>query len=576
MQAIDRTSLYQRWRALSDGIPRTRLAMVMLVATVDGLFQALGVASILPFIAVLADPAVVDNSPWFAAIRAELPWLASYNIVFLTGLFAFAVLLLSNALTVLDYWLSLQLFNRHRHRLSLTLLRRFMHLELLAFNRRKVTDMSTTVLSEVERVVIDTLMAGIGMLADLIVIVTVTALLMYVNPVATLFVLVLLGGGYLLIHLFTVHEMERLGTRHAEAESAMFAGVTQALTLYKEARLANRVGYFLARFAAPSRQVVAVTNRYEMLTFLPAQILELLTFGLMLGVAVYLTDGAAGRSETIALIAFFAFAAYRLIPILTSLLDGFETFRYGASVVDNVLDALGDDTRSAPDDAEALSPLRMRDRIELDRISFRYPDSPSDTLGGVTETIPAGRLTCIIGPSGAGKSTLLDILSGLLPATGGQLRIDGQPFTRDDVARWQAAIAYVPQQVQLLDASLAENIALGETEIDMQRVQTAAAAAALDRLVSEQLPQGYDTQIGDGGYTLSSGERQRVGLARALYREPDLLLLDEATNELDAATEALVMQRIRQDGDLTLVFATHKREIHALADHIIELPGHFA
>jgi ATP-binding cassette, subfamily B, bacterial PglK len=548
----------------------------MLVATMDGLFQALGVASILPFIAVLADPAILDRSPWFAAVRSQVPGLETQNLVFITGLFAFVMLLLSNALTVLDYWLSLKVFNRHRHRLSLSLLRHFLNQDLLSFNRRKVSVMSTTVLSEVERVVIDTLMAGVGMLADLIVIVAVAAVLVYVNPVATLFVLLLLGGGYLVIHLFTVREMERLGATHAEAEGAMFAGVSQALTLYKEARLANRVDYFLERFAIPSRRIVDVTNRYEMLTFVPAQILELLTFGLMLGVAVYLTDGTTGRSETIALIAFFAFAAYRLIPILSSLLDGFETFRYGASVVDNVLDVLHGTAQHGDGEARPAARQALRDRIDLDGISFRYPGAPGDTLDRISATIPVGQLTCIVGPSGAGKSTLLDILSGLLPPSGGSVRVDGRPLARDDLPGWQAAIAYVPQQVQLLDASLAENIALGETEIDMQRVGAAAEAAALDRLVAEQLPDGYATPIGDGGHALSSGERQRVGIARALYRQPDLLLLDEATNELDAATEALVMQRIRLDPNRTLVFATHKREIHTQADHVIELPGHFS
>lgn len=547
----------------------------MLVATVDGLFQALGVASILPFIAVLADPGMIDQSPWFAALRDELPWLETQNLVLLTGLFAFVMLFLSNALTVLDYWLSLKLFNRHRHRLSLTLLGHFMGQDLLTFSRRKVADMATTVLSEVERVVIDTLMAGVGMLADLIVIIAVTALLMYVNPVATLFVLVLLGGGYLAIHLFTVREMERLGAAHAAAESAMFAGVSQALALYKEARLANRIGYFLERFAVPSRRIVDVTNRYEMLTFVPAQILELLTFALMLGVALYLTDGAAGGSDSIALIAFFAFAAYRLIPILTSLLDGFETFRYGASVVDSVIDVLEGATTRDRGDAGSPDRIALRDRIELDGIRFRYPGSANDTLAAVNGTLPAGRLTCIVGPSGAGKSTLLDIVSGLIPPTGGRVLVDGRPLSPQDIAGWQAAIGYVPQQVQLLDGTLAENIALGEEAIDMQRVEAAAATAALDRLATEQLPAGYGTRIGDGGYALSSGERQRVGIARALYRQPDLLLLDEATNELDAATEALVMQRIRHEGNRTLVFATHKREIRAQADHVIELPGHF-
>lgn len=576
MTELRERSLYWRWRALSEGIPSSRLAGIMLVATVDGLFQAFGIASILPFISVLADPGLAIVSPWFAAVQTYLPFLNEDNLLFATGLFAFAVLVLSNALTMLNYWLSLQLFNQHRHRLSLTLLSSFLGQDLLAFNRRKVSDMSATVLSKVESVVIETLMAGVRVLADLIVIVAITALLMSVNPSATLIVLLLLSSGYMAIHQFTVREMERLGASHAEAEADMFAGVSQALALFKEARLGHRIGYFIERFAIPSRRVVAVTNRYEMLTFLPAQVLELLTFGLMLGLALYLTGDSGDGSSVIALIAFFAFAAYRLIPILTSLLDGFEIFRYGVSVVDNVLDALDQRHLPLPAEKRACDPrITVNRGIELLDLGFRYPESQIDTFNGITATIPANRLTCVIGPSGAGKSTLLDILSGLLRPSAGQLLIDGRPLDPGDLPRWQAAIGYVPQKVQLLNGSLAENIALGEATIDMARVKAAAASATIDRLAVEQLPEGYGTVIGDGNHALSGGERQRIGIARALYRQPGLLLLDEATNELDAATEALVLQRVMCSDTRTIVFASHKREIRERADYVIELPGRF-
>jgi ABC-type bacteriocin/lantibiotic exporter with double-glycine peptidase domain len=559
--------------SLFEGAELRRIAMLLAVATADGVIQALGVASIMPFIAILSDPSLADTSRFFILLKGILPAGLDDKLVWVTGLFALVVLVISNALTMLDYWLSLRLFNEKRYHLSIRLLSLYLDQELLDFNRRKVSEMSTTILSEVERVVIQTLMAAMGLVADIIVAVSITCLLLLVNPWATALTAIVLGGGYLLVHFFIVREVERLGQAHAKAEAGMFAGLSQALALFKEVKIGGKKPFFVQRFAGPAKDVVRITNRYEILNFVPAQLIEVMAFGLLLAVALYLTDLPQSNFSAIGVLAFYAFAAYRLVPVLKSLLKGVETIRYGATVVDDLLSELDQRSRSRAPEPVALGRLPLVTEIRLEAISFRYPHSASAVFEDLDATIPAGRLTCVIGPSGAGKSTLLDLLLGLIEPTSGRCLVDGVPLTAGNRRQWQNGVGYVPQQVQMVDGTLAENIALGETDIDSGRVEAAARAAGIHRLAREQLASGYDTPVGDGGHTLSSGERQRVGIARALYHDPDVLVLDEATNELDAATEELVLSHLLDLSGKTVVFVTHKAAIWERADVLVKLAG---
>lgn len=566
----------RRYGILFQGADFRQVGLLLVVTSADGLFQAMGIASIMPFIAILADPSLAETSRLFVLVRQLLPESLESNLVWVTGLFALAVLVVSNALTLLDYWLSLRLFNEHRCRLSTRLLSLYLGKELLEFKHRRISDMSTTILVEVERVVIDTLMAGMGLLSDIIVIVSIIGLLLIVDPWATVISVFILACGYLLVHVFIVREVERLGRDHAVAETRMFASLTQALALFKEAKILGKRRCFVESFGRPAREVAQVTNRYEILTFLPAQLIEVLTFSLMVLGALYLAGRQDVDFNATGVIAFYAFAAYRLVPVLKSLLDSWEAIRYGAGVVDDLLVELEQSESEPAIEGGTGGRFPLREAIVLEEVEFRYPGTLNAVFDGLDAVIPANKLSCVVGPSGAGKSTLLDLLLGLIEPTTGRCLIDGVPLSPGIRRQWRKGIGYVPQQVQLLNGTLAQNIALGQEPIDCARVEIAARDAGIHRFVLEQLAGGYETLVGDGGHTLSGGERQRVGIARALYHDPDLLLLDEATNELDDRTEEEILHHLLRLPGKTIVFATHKRTVRERADYLIELSGHFS
>jgi ABC-type bacteriocin/lantibiotic exporter with double-glycine peptidase domain len=225
------------------------------------------------------------------------------------------------------------------------------------------------------------------------------------------------------------------------------------------------------------------------------------------------------------------------------------------------------------DDRNPLRPDEPFQDLSLSGVGFSYAGR-EPVLSGIELKVRAGESIGIVGGSGAGKSTLLGLLLGLLDPTEGEVRVNGRPLA-DCRRSWQQRLGYVPQTVAVLDATLRENVAFGcpPAEIDDARVRSAIQAAQLDEYVAG-LPAGLETELGEDGARMSGGQRQRLGLARALYDEPSLLVLDEATSSLDSATERRILDTLeRLRGDVTMVVVSHRHSTIRSADRVVHLAG---
>ena len=212
--------------------------------------------------------------------------------------------------------------------------------------------------------------------------------------------------------------------------------------------------------------------------------------------------------------------------------------------------------------------------MELRDINFSYVGASRQSLEGITFIIPAKTTIGIVGPTGSGKTTLVDVILGLLQHDRGEILIDGAPLTTANLRAWQNSVGYVPQKIYLSDDTVARNIAFGvpANEIDMNAVERAARMAQIHDFVKNELAKGYDTFVGERGVRLSGGQQQRVGIARALYRDPDVLVFDEATSALDTETETVLMDAIRRlAGQKTLIIVAHRLETLKDADFIVRM-----
>jgi ATP-binding cassette, subfamily B, bacterial PglK len=265
-----------------------------------------------------------------------------------------------------------------------------------------------------------------------------------------------------------------------------------------------------------------------------------------------------GRSPAalLPIVGLIAAAAFRAIPSVGRIISAVHVIRYYTPTVDLIFRELRLVETPAPLGDE---PVEFRTAITLHDLTYQHPGAAAATLHGINVTIPRGAAVGLIGESGAGKSTLIDLIVGLLAPSGGTIRVDGVDVQRG-LANWQRQIGYVPQSIFLSDESLRLNVAFGiaADRIDEAALWRALQAAQLTDLV-RQLPHGPDTIVGERGVRLSGGQRQRIGIARALYHDPSVLILDEATSSLDEATESEILDAIRLlRGSKTVLIVSHR------------------
>ena len=548
---------------------KRQVSVLLGVSIINGLIQTLGVVSIMPFIALIAEPQLAQSQVGLIWLQERLS-IETYQSLLLTcAALSFLAISVSNGFIILNYALSLKFFNARGHKLSSTLLRHFLKKSPLSFYKHSTSELSKIIFSDIDRVIIGSQIAAISIITDLIIFSVILTLLLYVNPIATILTVLALVTAYVLVYQVLSNKVKRLGQDFDQLENQVFSSLRQALNLYKEIRVFGKNRYFIDRFEKPTKDLYSNATRYHVLQFIPIQIIEVLVFSIILLLAVFLALNSVSAGHTITSIAVYAFAAYRIVPVLKSLFESTEEILYASPVLKGLLDEL--EEASSISNQVNEKQLTFNKTLVAENIHYRYPKNSEDILDNVSFTIHKGEMICLKGPSGIGKSTCLDLLLGLLKPCSGNIKVDGEKLTIENLSNWQSKLGYVPQQIQILDDSIARNIAFGraDNEINQKQVRYAAKLACIDHLIETRLSNGYDTIIGEGHQTLSGGEKQRVALARALYNEPECLILDEASNELDEATELNLLKNLRML-KTTVVFVSHKPSVANYCDRVIQ------
>jgi len=311
----------------------------------------------------------------------------------------------------------------------------------------------------------------------------------------------------------------------------------------------------------------------------PRYMIEPIAFGGLVGIVIVLALQGKPFSDILPNLSVMALAAYRLLPTLQLLYSQLVTVaanNYTLSQLEAEILQLEKDTEVISPEQGSISTMTFDREIRLDNITFYYPNPESPIISDFSLRIAKNESVGIMGPSGSGKSTLVDLILGLHSAQKGRILIDDQPLSSENMISWRRLIGYVPQDIYLLDETLEANIAFGISaeEVDQSALRAAAEGAQILEFIEKELPQGFQTTVGERGVRLSGGQRQRIGLARALYHKPQILILDEATSALDHKTEAAVMETIhRLQGKLTIITIAHRLSTLERCDSVICLSG---
>jgi HlyD family secretion protein len=573
-----RTSLLELarrvWR-LFDAAQKRECTYALLAAIAAACFTVAGVAGIAPFLATLADPTVVQRS-------AGLTWLAnalgspSFDVFLVwLGLGFIGLLVLANAANLLAMLAIGRFAQQIGTSFHALLFDEYLRRDLRFHARSNSDVLATQVVNDVSRTVGGVIHSGLTMIANAFAISLIAAAVVVVDPVVALAAALVLAASYTAIYAAVRRQLVRDGVLTTRLWSARAAVVAECFEAIKDIVIFRARKEMVERVAQQSEAIAAAHARVAVIATSPRYVLECVTAAGLVVSALWIYR-SAGPSQWLAHLAVLGLAAYRLLPPIQQAFAALARIRTDAAAFERIADDLlrarqrpRAPTRSAAHEW-ASRPVH---EIRLIGVSYRHVPEHDSGVIDVSMRIRAGTLVGLAGPNGSGKTTLADLILGLLIPDTGEVQVDGHAL--DERARdlWLTAVAHVPQNVILLDASVAQNVAFGSLpgDVDIARVKAAVRDARLESAI-DGLPHGLETPLGQNGVRLSGGQRQRLGIARALYRRASLLVLDEATSSLDTSTEAEIIALLRSlRGRCTIVLVAHRPSSLQACDEVFEL-----
>jgi ABC-type multidrug transport system fused ATPase/permease subunit len=573
--------LIRRVLFLARPYGRAKLALIFSLSFAQALFQVIGITSIFPFLAIAADPDRIRRSHFGTRFLSLFPPMENRQLLLVAGIIAIAGLVASNAVNLLAEYARTRYSQNFGHWLRVRLLRRMASQPYTYFLQRNSGDLLKKIIGDVANYTTGVLLPLLDTVARLLTAALLLATLFLVQPVIAVSAAIVLGGFYVIIFRLLARKRREVDENLRISLGGFFREAQQMLGGIKPVKVHRAEEHFLSRFSRHSAVIAQMNARVPVFANSVRYLVEPLAFGGLVFAVLLLAMRGRDFSDILPNLGVMALAGYRLLPSLQLLYSQLTSI----SSVRHALDEVYDEFVAAETDASVLPgtsrdglipvmPFHWNDGISLREVSFRYPGASRPALDGLSLTIPKNSSVGVIGPTGSGKSTLVDLLLGLYQPTAGEILIDGRSLRPELVPAWQASIGYVPQDIFLIDDTIARNVAFGlpDNEIDRARLREACAMAQLLDFVEAELPDVFDTNVGERGVRLSGGQRQRIGLARALYHRPSLLILDEATSALDMATEAKLLDALRSlAGKLTMVVAAHRLSAVANCDQLIDL-----
>ena len=567
---------FRKLFSILSSTERRSAMWVFALMVLVGFFEAAGVASILPFISVLSDPSSVTTKPW---LNSAYEWSGFTSVDHFTvalGIGFLIVFFISLALKAASQWVQVYFTKMRVHSVGCRLMKGYLEQPYEWFLGQHTSKMTTTILSEVNRVISQSLFRAVQMLAQLIVVFSLMVLLLLIDPVLAISAIFLLGTAYLAVYLVVRGPLFRYGKRRYEANLKRFRVTQETFGGVKDIKVGCLENNMIERFTRPSYQTAHQEVKSTVVTQVPGFLMQGIVFGGVVVVMLYLKQAYGSMASALPVFSAFAFAGYRLMPALQQVYRHLTSIRSNAPALDGLVAEINSlkarSTNQLVDTGNRFGPVEQS--IVLKDVHYQYPTADEEALKGVSLQIRAKQRVGLVGASGSGKTTTVDIILGLLQPASGNMVIDGTVIDDTNVRSWQRAIGYVPQHIFLADETIAANIAFGmkPADINMDSVIRAAKVANLHDFILSQLPEGYETKVGERGVRLSGGQRQRIGIARALYHDPDVLVLDEATSALDNQTEFAVMQAVENlGGQKTIILIAHRLSTVRSCDNIYML-----
>lgn len=553
-----------------------RQAIIIVGMTiVMALLDMIGVASIMPFIAVLTNPGLVETNPilnmiYIKSIKFGIE--SEYQFLFFLGILVFIILVFSLIFKSITTYVQLRFCYMREFSICKRLIESYLHQPYSWFLNRDSSELGKSILSETSLVVSGGIRPVINIISQLLVVIALSILLILINPKISIMAILIFSFCYGVIYKLARGYLNHLGKERTKANELRFSVINDAFGAAKEVKVGGLEENYIKLFLKPAKTFSLNQASLQVIGQLPRFGLEAIIFGSIILIILFLMGKGFTFTNLLPLLALYAFAGYRILPALQQVYFSMAQLRF----ISPALDKLHNDLKNLQEPNFQNNPglIKFEKKITLNNVNYIYPNSSRLILKDINLDIEANSTVGFVGSTGSGKTTIVDIILGLLEAKKGTVEVDGKIITKQNVKSWQRSIGYVPQSVYLANDTIARNIAFGvdNKNLNIDTVMNVSKIANLNDFVENELPEKYQTVVGERGARLSGGQLQRIGIARALYHKPKLLILDEATSALDSLTEQAVMEAIfKLKKKITIIIITHRLSTIKICDNIFYL-----
>ena len=539
-----------------------KIVVLFIMMMVAAALEVLGIGMIPAFVAIVASPDRILEYEPLLPILAFLDITTARDLLIWGSVALLGIFIIKSMYKLFfNYFEARYIYNR-RYQISHRMMSSYMQAPYTFHLQRNTAELLRNITQEVTILIGNVLTMILDISKQAVIAISILLFLFIAEPLITLFVILFAGLSSGTFLILTKKKVKAYGKREQQHRSEMIKAVNQGLGGIKDARVLNREAEFIEKFRTEARNSTRLLTYMSYTKKIPHPLIETTAVMGMMLIASLLVWQGRSMEVIVPTLTLFAVAIVRLMPAIRSLTSDYTHLVYNIVALDPIysdLKELDESSKKFIKERKASRPLKLERLIEARNVEYVYPNSDEQALRGVSFEIPKGHAVGFVGESGAGKTTVVDLLLGLMEPSSGEILVDGRNI-HDDLSAWQLNIGYIPQSIYLADETLRSNIAFGipEKEIDDDKVIRALELAQLKGLI-ERLPDGLHTILGEDGTRLSGGQRQRVGIARALYHDPEVLVMDEATSALDNLTEKEITNAIEAlKGDRTVIMIAHR------------------
>ena len=561
--------IYELWRYLSHR-RKVQFNFVLVLMIASSIVEIASIGLVIPFLAILIEPEVAFNHEYIQPLVNRFNIVSPDHIVLpLTAIFILSVFV-SAAVRILLLYLSTRLSFSTGSDLSVDIFRRTLYQNYSIHIKRNSSKIISAVIAKSDAVIGGIFTPILNLISTSFFIFGVLGFLLYIDIYTTLIVIIVFGTFYWAFLFYSQLKLKSNSYKITHQNVLMVKSLQEGLKGIRDVIIDGSQEHHTEIYQRHDKAFRLAHRSNIFISGSPRFVIEFIGVTIIVTISYFLSQNENNLTTAIPVLGAIALGAQKLLPAMQLAYRSLSSVRGSQSSLIDILELL---RQPIPKKNKESFKLNFKNNISLINGNFKYNKDDSWVMKDFNLIIEKGKLTGFIGETGCGKSTLLDIIMGLLTLNDGKLLVDSQHITKENIRAWQANIAHVPQNIYLSDSTIIKNIAFGipEDEINIELVEKSAKVACISEHI-ESLPNKYHSTVGGSGVSLSGGQLQRIGIARALYKEADLLILDEATSALDKETQERVMSSIiNSNNELTLLIIAHRLSTLKQCDTIIHL-----